>query len=574
MICLVRPPAVEAFRFSTGSVTLPLGLAYIAAALEAAGRSVHVVDAVGEGPSVRTRYYKGYLIGLALEEVVRRVPADAQWIGITTIFTHEWPAVVKLVELLKAAYPDKKIVLGGEHVTSLPEFCLATSKADVLVLGEGEEIVVDLAAVLADGGSLDELDGIAYREGERIHVNRRRPRRIDVDAIAPPAWRHFDVRGYHAHRFVGGMYSPELTIPMLATRGCPYQCTYCSAPNMWTPRWVPRDPKLVADEIEMWVTQHGARNFPFQDLTAIIQKDWIVAFCREILDRGLEISWQLPTGTRSEAIDAEVAALLKRSGMISMSYAPESGSETTRRLIKKKMNTERLFESIDAAVGADLNVSAFLVLGFPHDRREHFAENLPFVDRLAAAGVPDISIGYYMALPGTELFHSLYDDGDIVLDRAYFRHILDSLSIWPLQSYCANLSRVALFGWKVRLFARFYGARRRQRPRLAPGSPVWRALSGIFRRRHATKLETALLNATTSAWHILRTRFTRNWLPRREERRMFEGWDDVYRQVRHIRSAERPTATKPADIEELHRKNAIAMLRADHDLAYSFTLSR
>src|SRR4029450_7497130 len=96
------------------------------------------------------------------------------------------------------------------------------------------------------------------------------------------------------------------------------QCTYCSAPNMWLPRWIARDPVKGVDEIEMYVRKFGAGNFPFQDLTAIIQKDWIKTFCNERIRRNPHIQWQLPTGTRSEAIDPEVARLLKASGMTSM----------------------------------------------------------------------------------------------------------------------------------------------------------------------------------------------------------------------------------------------------------------
>ena len=138
-----------------------------------------------------------------------------------------------------------------------------------------------------------------------------------------------EVKKYHENRFVGEMYSENITVPILATRGCPYQCTYCSAPNMWLPRWIPRDPIKVVDEIEYYSKNFSAKNFPFQDLTAIIKKEWIKAFCEEIIKRNLNITWQLPTGTRSEAIDDEIASLLKKSGMTSMAYAPESGSEET-----------------------------------------------------------------------------------------------------------------------------------------------------------------------------------------------------------------------------------------------------
>ena len=121
-VTLIRPPAIEAFRFTTTSVTPPLGLAYIAAALEGVSREVCVIDAVAEAPMTHSRYFRGYCVGLCLEEIVDRIPAESDIIGISVIFTHEWPVVAHLIRLIKERFPAKRVILGGEHVTSLPEF--------------------------------------------------------------------------------------------------------------------------------------------------------------------------------------------------------------------------------------------------------------------------------------------------------------------------------------------------------------------------------------------------------------------------------------------------------------------
>jgi len=567
-ICLIRPPAVESFRFATTSITLPLGLAYISAAIKRAGFSTHIIDAVGEAPTTRTGYYKGYLVGMRLEEIAARIPAGTKLVGITVVFTHEWPAVAHLTRLIKARLPETEIVLGGEHVTSMPEFCMMTSPADYVVMGEGEETIVELMDALKNGNDVSDILGIGYRAGDSLQINSRRQRREAVDDIAWPDWAPFDVRAYHQNRFVGGMYSDQLTMPILATRGCPYQCTYCSAPNMWLPRWIPRDPIKVVDEIEHYMNAYGARNFPFQDLTAIIQKDWIRDFCQEILRRDLKFTWQLPTGTRSEAIDPEIAKLLKASGMTSMAYAPESGSETTRKFIKKKMKTGRLFDSIDAAVSADLNVATFLVIGFPHDNAENLAENYEFIDRLADHGITDLSVGFYMALPGTELFHSLYDSGRIRLDRAYFRHILDSLALVPSQRYCENLSRLELFKWKLRLYRRFYGAKKKRGESEGFISSVFRALRGFFTQDgHSSKLETAFRNGITSGIETARSLFGKQWISSSEESALFEDWDQVYRRIRQEKLDLGIVQKAPEDARELHQKNVISQLEKDHRAA-------
>ena len=573
MICLIRPPAVESFRFATTSITPPIGIAYIAAAIEESGRDVFVIDAVGKRPKIRVGYFKGYLVGMDLDEIVDHIPPESKIIGVTVVFTHEWPAVVRLVGLIKKAYPDVRVVLGGEHVTAMPEFSLATSLADFVVMGEGEETVIELLDAVENGGDVLDITGIAFRTSGGVHVNPRRARRTDIDSIPRPAWHHFDLKSYHAHRFVGGMYSEKLTVPILATRGCPYQCTYCASPEMWSPRWIPRDPILVVDEIQSYVEDYEAGNFPFQDLTAIIQKDWIVTFCTEIINRGLKITWLLPTGTRSEAIDREVAELLRDSGMVSMAYAPESGSETTRRLIKKRMKTETLFESIRAANASRLNVAIFLVIGFPHDSRESLEENIAFIDHIAREGVKDLSVGFYMALPGTELFHTLFDSGKIRLDRAYFRHILDSSSLLPSQSYTENIGVLDLAMCKLKMFLRFYGPRnRRHNKRFHESSLLSEIVKGFNIKNHQTRLQTALHNGMGSAWITLACSLKAGWIRRSEEHRMFDDWDRIYGFIRKAKVTGDVVQRFPSDSRELHKRNIIHVLRSEQTQSYEVKL--
>jgi len=570
-IQLIRPPAVESFRFATTSITLPIGLAYISSSLKEYGFKVEILDAVGEAPKNRTGYYKGYLVGLGLKEIAEKINPNSKCIGISVIFTHEWPAVVKLISLIKEKFPNMPIILGGEHISAMPEFSLITSSADYIVMGEGEETIIELIKAIKNKETSDKIEGIGYRIDDQVVINNRRNRRQSIDKISYPDWDSFNVKGYYENRFVGGMYSDNLTIPILATRGCPYQCTYCSAPNMWLPLWIPRDPILVVDEIEYYVKKFGAGNFPFQDLTAIIKKDWIKAFCEELIKRELNINWQLPTGTRSEAIDSEIAFLIKKSGMISMAYAPESGSEETRKYIKKKMKTDRLFDSIDAAAQADLNVAVFLVIGFPHDLPKHLEENKNFVERLAKHGVTDLSVGFYMALPGTELFHSLYDSNKIKLDIKYFKHILDSLALFPSQKYCPAISRTNLFLWKLKFYIKFYKSKKLKNSKSSLLNSVIIALRGVFSSEgHDSKLQTAFRNAYISLFDTVKSKRKR-WISKKEELNLFEEWDNIYRQIRKEKLSKNIVKVSPADTRDLHKSNIINQVQKDHKTARSIS---
>ena len=558
-IQLLRLPAAECFRLATTSMALPLGLAYISSSLKKHGFKVEVLDGVGEAPKNRTGYFKGYLVGLSLEEVVEKINPNTLAIGISVIFTHEWPVAVKLVSLIKEKFPNIPIILGGEHISALPEFSLNTSSIDYIVLGEGEETILELMNAIKNKSSVEKIEGIGYKINNEVVINTRRNRRRSVDDISYPDWDSFNVKGYHENRFSGGMYSDGITIPILATRGCPYQCTYCSSPNMWSPLWIPRDPIRVVDEIEYNVKKFGAKNFPFQDLTAIIKKDWVKAFCEELIKRDLNISWQLPSGTRSEAIDSEIAFLLKKSGMSSMAYAPESGSDETRKMIKKQMRTDRLFDSIDATAKADLNLSVFLVIGFPHDLPEHLEENKNFVERLAKHGVTDLSIAFYMALPGTELFYSLYDSNKIKLDIKYFTHILDSLSLYPSLNYCPAISSIGLFIWKIKFYLGFYKSKREGLFR-----SVARGNEGIISSKgHESKLPTAFKNAYTSLFDTLKSKRKR-WISKKEEKNLFKEWDNIYRQIRSEKISKGLDEISPSDTSVLYKINVMNRLQRDH----------
>jgi anaerobic magnesium-protoporphyrin IX monomethyl ester cyclase len=571
-VCLIRPPSIETIRFTTGSIVPPIGLAYIAAIIEEAEWDIKVIDAVGEGPLERTKYYRGFCVGLRISDIVKNIPINTSVVGISVTFSIEWPLVVCLVDAIKAANPGVRVVLGGEHITAAPEFCLMSSKADYLVLGEGEETIVDLLDALESGGSLENIHGIAYWKEMAIQLNPRRARHREIDKIPHPAWHHFRIDTYHKHGLVGGMQTPEMTMPLLATRGCPYQCTYCASANMWTTRWLPRDPKLVVDEIEYYIKKYNAKNFPFHDLTAIIKKDWIVAFCNEIIERKLDITWQLPTGTRSEAIDEEVAHLLVKSGMSSISYAPESGSAITRQMIKKKVNLESLCDSVKASKAAGLHVSCFLVIGFPHETPEQIAENLPFLDQLVDLDLDDMSINFFTPFPATELFNSLYDAGKIRFDYNYFGQLLEQTSFIPEQSHSDYLGRLGLAKWKIRLFLRFYLGIGREDKNGQALSWLPGIVTGFFRRKEEgdqSKLQTATQNAFNRGIDLLRCYTGRRWMSKRDEKMLFAQWDSLFRAARQYKIDQGITKVAPADSADLHLNNVNAIYKKEHEASYS-----
>jgi radical SAM superfamily enzyme YgiQ (UPF0313 family) len=416
-VCLIRPQ--EAIALSSASCnkpTLPLGLAYLAASLLKHNFRVQVIDAVGKGPDKYKLFFNDQvrLLGIDQQEILAAIEPDPCMIGVSIMFSHNWPHVRELLRSIKQKYPDTPLVLGGEFATAMPEVCFEETPIDVLAFGEGEETIIDLVRIFSSGSTeLDEVAGIYYRKDREIVKNKRRDRIQSIDDIPLPAWHLFDIEVYKQHQFESGfrIEDAQAVMPMLATRGCPYQCTFCTSPNMWTTRYITRKPELVVDELEYNVKTYGVTNFPFQDLTAIIQKKWIVEFCKEIIRRDLKISWQLPSGTRSEVIDDEVADLLFRSGMKEMGYAPESGSDAIRKDIKKKVNADKLFASVRSAIKHDLKVQVFFIVGFPNETRKDVWQTIRMVSKMAWMGVQDVGMNHYMPLPGTEQLEKEFEPG-------------------------------------------------------------------------------------------------------------------------------------------------------------------
>ena len=424
-VSLVRPSIVVPAGNVVTMFTPPLGLAYVAGSLRHAGFMVQLIDGVGE--SLDTRHPTAddcYYYGLSPEETVARIDPNAGVIGVTLGSSFDWPASRDLAAAIRRRFPRALILGGGEHATAVPHQTLRESVIDIVALGEGEETAVEIVTAY-QAGTLNPalIQGIAYKDenGDTI-VNSRRPRRRDLDAIPWPAWDLMPLENYLERGFGFGVNRGR-SMPLLASRGCPYQCAFCSSPTMWTTQWIARDPDHVLDEMQHYQRAYGIENFDFYDLTAIVKKSWIVSFCRKIEERGMKFTWQLPSGTRSEVIDAEVAALLHRSGCRNMSYAPESGSPAVLERIKKRTRVDAVIDSIAAAHAQGINVKCNIMLGFPGETLREVLETYRFMSRMAWAGAHDVSVWAFAPYPGSELFQEIRQRRRIVLNDAYYNSL-------------------------------------------------------------------------------------------------------------------------------------------------------
>ena len=458
IITLCRPFAVLTKNSYSSPVTLPLGLAYLGGVLEKANYNTKIIDATGEQKPVQIRRSQNNLYniqGLTSEEILEKIDPNTFIFGISLMFSSEWFAHRPLIEEVKKKYPKIIIVAGGEHVSAIPEYVLRDCPSiDYAIVGEGEFSMLEFSHNMFLGKEIKNIPGISFINKENKFVDNGASKRIEhIDTIPRPAWHLLKPQNYFTDYFTIGLAKGKLrNMPILATRGCPYQCTFCSSPTMWTTRYIMRDPKEIVDEIEWLIKEYDANDFEFFDLTAIIKKDWILEFCEELKKKKINnITWQLPVGTRSEALDEQTLKAIYDSGCAYICYAPESGSVRTLSIIKKRVKLDRLIDSIKTAAKIGHTVKLNFIIGFPHETLMDCLKSIFFGAYCSLRyGVLDVNYAIFSAYPGSEIFEKLKKEKKINMDDNYFKN-LSYQDVTQVYSYCENVSG------KMLSFLRFFG---------------------------------------------------------------------------------------------------------------------
>ena len=491
-LLLLRNPMVVPKWGHMESICPPLGLAYVAASIQQAGYEVSCLDALGEAPLQRNVLEDKNLIsfGLSTEQILQHLASkDFNVLFVSLMFSCEWPMTKSIVQTIKKIYPNVLLVCGGEHITACPEFSMKDCpEIDVCVLGEGEETSIDLLKTIEQKKSLSKVNGIVFRSAEGIVRNPNRSRINKLENIAWPAWDLFPLENYLSNSLGYGV-NPGRSMPMLISRGCPYQCTFCSSPQMWTTKWQARNVDLVIEEMQFYIDKYKAQNFDFYDLTTIVRKDWIVNFCQKIIKKNWNITWQMPAGTRSEALDDETLGLMFLSGQRHISYAPESGSVLTLQKIKKKIKIDRMKKSIRSARKKGMSIKLNMIVGFPHETHREIFQTLSFVKDAAVMGVDDVYLASFAPYPGSELFDQLHENGQIsTLNDEYFLNLQSLSDLLHSHSYSQHISHRMLTFYRLFGISMFYIIRFILHPKR-----IFRLFVNIIKKREETKLDMALI---------------------------------------------------------------------------------
>jgi radical SAM superfamily enzyme YgiQ (UPF0313 family) len=410
IVTLINPPSLKTKKNVTAVMKVPpIGLAYIAGAINDICE-VNVVDAIGE--SIDQSYeVLGDLMagGLTYDEIISKIDPKTLIIGFSAMFSNSWIFHFDILKRIRKEFPDTLIVIGGEHVTANPELVINDMDQNTIcVIGEGEETFREICENINDFDRT-QITGIAYADSKGEFVSSRRSRIKKLDDIQRPLWDNFKITNY-IQSGNGGAILNQSSMPMLVSRGCPFTCSFCSAPVMWGTNYYLRNPELVVLEIIDNIKKYNIKNIEFMDLVGVFNKKWLREFRYFYKKHNLTIGTSFSPGTRSEILDKEMLEILRDINIIRVMYAPDSGSEKEAKRINKNVNFKKIIESMKTCVSLGIPCRANILIGFPEQKLSDLVNTFIFSIKLAWIGVNDVIILNFVPYAGSQFYNELKEN--------------------------------------------------------------------------------------------------------------------------------------------------------------------
>lgn len=370
----------------------PISLAYVAAALEKAKISVSVYD----------DYTTGGDRNSLLDSIRLSVP---DVIGLSCV-TPTAPRTYDIAADLRKEFPGIKIVMGNLHPSVFFGDILRDGLADAVVIGEGEETIVELVRAYEAGNGLESVKGIAWRNGGDVRLNEPRPFIEDLDALPFPAWHLFPIGRYRIFNFARVREPGTL---VLGSRGCPYGCNFCSLKIMGRTRRK-RSASSIADEFEYLHERFGYVQPSFIDPIFPFSEKEALDFSAEIVKRGLRKKLTWITETRVDLVNEKMLFAMKEAGLSRIMYGFESGTPEALGAIKKTFTTDTARKAVEMTKKAGIQIIGFFMIGVPGDTVESIEKTIKFANSL---NIDFAKFTVYSPFPGTQVYEELKDRGGI-----------------------------------------------------------------------------------------------------------------------------------------------------------------
>ena len=376
----------------------PLGLCYLSAYMKRAGHETRIFQHTEESLSY-------------IEDLFDRFDPDV--VGFSCLDVN-FKEGLKIARSLKR---KKEIltVFGGEHPTAHPEI-VADPSIDYAVIGEGEKTFEEILDLVKAGYSdMAGVLGCSYFDGKQVVVNERRERLDDLDSLPFP-----DREVIKNYRYVfPGLASlavpPQKQKIACATmsRGCLFNCTFCTTPFVWMRKFYTRSPQNMADELEQLVDK-GYNLIYFQDETFTTRPKVILELCKTIIERDIKISWTCLT--RLSTLNDELLKWMHRAGCFYMAVGVEAASDETLGKIDKKLNTQQVREKVKMVRSHNISICGLMMIGYPWETEEQILSYSKYINSLA---LDSVRIRFLTPFKGTRLHEEITEKGLLLSEDAY-----------------------------------------------------------------------------------------------------------------------------------------------------------
>lgn len=365
----------------------PVTLATLAAVLLEEGHDVAVLDCPAEN--------------LDLERLRERVLSFSPDVALWSTGTPSIKSDLQLAGFLKSWKPAAWTGVFGTHVTALDRECLSqTPQLDAILRNEPEYTARELLRILGSSGDLGSVLGLTYACGGEIHRNPERPFIENLDTLPMPAWHLVNPDSYRLP------LKGERFLIVAPLRGCPFSCSFCTAPTFYGHKLRKRSVGKVVEEIRYDQERFGVHHFFFWADTFVLDKDYVRKLCGEILSRKIKIAWT--SNSRVDTVDPELLKLMAKSGCWMLSFGIESADQKVLDLADKKIRVEQIRQAVRWTREAGIQVAGHFILGLPGETPESLEATIRFPRTL------DVDFAqFYCAVPypGAPLYQTAKREG-------------------------------------------------------------------------------------------------------------------------------------------------------------------
>ncbi len=393
-VCLISPPYNSAVKSVVGVSSPPLGLAYLASVLRK-DHEVRIIDS--------------NILEYSMEDLRRKLKSfNPDIVGITSV-TPSIPQAYDVAKIAKEVREDSVVVVGGPHVTFLPEQTLRECKdVDVIVKGEGEKIAGELVTAIENGEPLENVRGIAFRKEDKVVNNKPMPFIKNIDKIPFPSRDLLPVEKYQVN---GTRYTA-----MITSRGCPFRCSFCSSSRLFGGCWRGRSPENVLDEMRVIYEDYDTKNIEFVDDTFTLNQKRAEQICDGIIKEGWDVSWG--ASSRVDTITRKLAEKMKKAGCWILFLGIESGCQRILDNIGKGITVEQIKRAVKVIKNAGIQVLGSFIIGFPEDTMESIKQTIDFAKSL---NLDYAEFSILTPYPGSPIFNFALEN-DLLLTKDWSKY--------------------------------------------------------------------------------------------------------------------------------------------------------